>query len=116
MGLQQRGRMASGTAFFLDQPGFLIAEQVMGGAARLQHNVSAEQHDRTAVAVEVATNGHFRHPEQGGRFFQMQLIAALECLNELTDAFVTASFHIPSALKSPCGGRALAGFYLSLAG
>jgi hypothetical protein len=31
----------------------------MGGAARLQHNVSAEQHDRTAVAVEVATNGHF---------------------------------------------------------
>jgi hypothetical protein len=29
MGLQQRGRMASGAALFLDQPGFLIAEQVM---------------------------------------------------------------------------------------
>ena len=71
MGLQQRGRMASGTAFFLDQPGFLIAEQVMGSAARLQHNVSAEQHNRAAVAIEVATNGHFRHPKQGGGFFQM---------------------------------------------
>ena len=63
MGLQQRGRMASGTAFFLDQPGFLIAEQIMGGAARLQHNVSAEQHNRAAMAIEVATNGHFRHPK-----------------------------------------------------
>ena len=71
MGLQQRGRMASGTAFFLDQPGFLIAEQIMGGAARLQHNVSAEQHNRAAVAIEVATNGHFRHSKQGGGFFQM---------------------------------------------
>jgi hypothetical protein len=29
MGFQQRGRMASGTAFFLHQAGFLIAEQIM---------------------------------------------------------------------------------------
>lgn len=88
----------------------------MGGAARLQHNVSAEQHNRAAVAIEVATNGHFRHPKQGSGFFQMQLIAAFKCLNELTDTFVTASFHIPSALKTALRGQGVSGFYLSLAG
>jgi hypothetical protein len=41
----------------------------------------------------------------------MKLIAALERLNELADAFVTTSFHIPS-LKSPCIGRASCGNYL----
>ena len=43
------------------------------------------------MAIEVATNGHFRHPKQGSGFFQMQLIAAFKRLNELTDTFVTAS-------------------------
>jgi hypothetical protein len=51
--------MAGGAAFFLHQAGFLIAEQIMGCAARLQNDIAAEQHDRAAVAVQVATNGHF---------------------------------------------------------
>ncbi|STT02414.1 Uncharacterised protein [Klebsiella pneumoniae] len=55
-------------------------------------------------------------PSREAASFRCSLSLAFKCLNELTDTFVTASFHIPSALKSPCGGRALAGFYLSLGG
>ncbi|ESG76385.1 hypothetical protein SEEK9263_14825 [Salmonella enterica subsp. enterica serovar Kentucky str. ATCC 9263] len=41
----------------------------MTGAAGLQYDIAAQQHDRRAFMVQVATNGHFRDAQQGRGFF-----------------------------------------------
>ena len=41
MGFKQRGSVTGGTAFFLHQAGFLVAEQVMGCAARFENDITA---------------------------------------------------------------------------
>ena len=58
VGLKQLSRMAGCAAFFIHKACFLIAQQIVRCAARLQNDIAAQQHDRAAVAVEIATNGH----------------------------------------------------------
>lgn len=65
----------------------------MAGATRLQNNIPAKQHNGGAVAVQIATNGHFRHAKQGSGFLKMQLIAALQRLEQLSNAVIATCFH-----------------------
>jgi hypothetical protein len=95
--LYQGSRKPRGFAFLFHQARLLVADQIMAGATRLKHNVSAQQHDGRALAVQIPTNGHLRDAEEVGGFLKMQLIAALQRLQQLSNAVIATCFHSSSA-------------------